>query len=166
LFFYCNAPTLFHRMPENYRLDRVRRTLGPAPGWFIKKDVVGRVPFHLGVNVTALNVRNSRVHLELTNRSGEHSTLIADHVIAATGYKVDLRRLAFMSAELRTAIKEVQQTPILSRNFESSVPGLFFVGTSAANSFGPLLRFAYGSEFAATHLTKYLARRNSRKKAA
>jgi cation diffusion facilitator CzcD-associated flavoprotein CzcO len=166
LVFYCKAPTLFHRMPENYRLNAVRRTLGPAPGWFIKKDVVGKVPFHLGVNVTGLSVRNSRVHMELTSLSGDRRTLVADHVIAATGYKVDLRRLTFMSSDLRSAIKGTQQTPILSQHFESSVPGLFFVGTSAANSFGPLLRFAYGAEFAASHLTRYLARRNSRRKAA
>ena len=166
LFFYANAPGIFHRMPESYSLDVVRRTLGPAPGWFIKKDVVGKVPFHLGVNVTSLNARNSHVELELTNRAGERRSLAADHVVAATGYKVDLRRLAFMAPDLRTSIKEVQQTPILSQYFESSVPGLYFVGTSAANSFGPLLRFAFGAGFAATHLTKHLARRNSARKAA
>ncbi|HEY6184901.1 MAG TPA: NAD(P)-binding domain-containing protein [Terriglobales bacterium] len=166
LFFYCKAPTLFHRMPERYRLDAVRRTLGPAPGWFIKKDVVGKVPFHLGVNVSTLAVRNSRVHLELTNRAGEKRPLVADHVVAATGYKVDLRRLTFLAPEIRSDINHVEQTPILSTNFESSVPGLYFVGTSAANSFGPLLRFAYGAGFAATHLANYLARRNSRRKAA
>jgi cation diffusion facilitator CzcD-associated flavoprotein CzcO len=165
LVFCTKAPLVFHRMPERFRLDFVRRTLGPAPGWFTKQEVVGRVPFHLGVNVTAANVRNSRVHLELTNRAGDRRALIADHVIAATGYKVDLRRLMFISSDLRSAIDHVEQTPILSSNFESSVPGLFFVGTSAANSFGPLLRFAYGARFTATHLTKHLARSSSRRSA-
>ena len=166
LVFYAKAPTLFHRMPERYRLDVVRRTLGPAPGWFVKKDVVGKVPFHLGVNVSGLSARDSRVHLELTNRSGERRPMVADHVIAATGYKVDLRRLTFIAPDIRSAIDQVDQTPILSSHFESSVSGLYFVGTSAANSFGPLLRFAYGAAFAAAHLTKHLARRSSIRKAA
>src|SRR5207245_9629722 len=149
-------------LPERFRLEFVRRVLGPAPGWFIKQQVVGKVPFHLGVNVTAAKVRNSRVHLELTNQAGERQPLVADHVIAATGYRVDLRGLTFMSFELQSAIDAVEQTPILSSNFESSVPGLYFVGTAAANSFGPLLRFAFGARFAATRLTKHLARADSR----
>jgi thioredoxin reductase len=150
-------------MPERFRLDFVRRTLGPAPGWFIKHEVVGKVPFHLGVNITVVKVRDSRVHLELTNRAGERRPLVADHIIAATGYRVDLCRLPFLTSDLRSAIDDVEQTPILSSNFESSVPGLYFVGTSAANSFGPLLRFAFGAKFAATHLTKHLKRLDSRR---
>ena len=166
LVFCTKAPGVFHRMPERFRLDFVRRTLPPAPGWFTKQEVVGKVPFHLGANVTAATARNSRVHLELTNRAGERRPLVADHVIAATGYRVDLRRLTFLSPDLRSAIDDVEQTPILSSNFESSVPGLYFVGTSAANSFGPLLRFAFGARFAATHLTKRLARRRLRRQVA
>lgn len=166
LVFCTKAPGVFHRMPERFRLDFVRRTLGPAPGWFIKQEVVGRVPFHLGVNVTAAEVRNSRVHLELTNRAGERRPLVADHVIAATGYTVDLRRLTFLTSDLRSAIDDVEQTPILSSNFESSVAGLYFVGISAANSFGPLLRFAFGARFAAARLTKHLARLGSRRSVA
>jgi thioredoxin reductase len=163
LVFCTKAPWLFHRMPERFRLDFVRRTLGPAPGWFIKQEVVGKVPFHLGVNVTGAKVENSRVLLELTNRFGEQRRLVADHVIAATGYRVDLRRLTFLTSDLQSAIDEVEQTPILSRNFESSVPGLYFVGTTGANSFGPLLRFAFGARFAATHLTKHLTPLGSRR---
>lgn len=162
LVFYTKAPMLFHRMPEKFRLDLVRRTLGPAPGWFVKQDVVGKVPLHLGVDVATAKVGDSQVHLSLTNRAGERQALAADHLIAATGYKVDLRRLTFLESGLRSAISEVEQTPVLSKNFESSVPGLYFVGTSAANSFGPLLRFALGAKFAATRLTKHLMRVGSK----
>jgi len=52
----------------------------------------------------------------------------------------------------------VADTPILNRQFGSSVSGLHFIGAAAANSFGPLLRFAYGAEYAATRLAKHLAR--------
>jgi hypothetical protein len=85
-------------------------------------------------------------------------TLVADHIIAATGYKVDLRRLSFLDWELQARIQSVEQTPVLSSNFESSLPGLYFVGASAANSFGPLLRFAFGAEFAARRLSRHLAK--------
>jgi hypothetical protein len=56
--------------------------------------------------------------------------------------------------------------PVLSRHFETSVPGLFVVGTAAANSFGPLLRFAYGAGFTSNRLTRFLHRTAARRSVA
>jgi hypothetical protein len=53
-------------------------------------------------------------------------------------------------------------TSALSPYFETSVPGLFTIGVTAANSFGPLLRFAYGAGFASRRLSHYLARTAAR----
>jgi len=39
------------------------------------------------------------------------------------------------------------------------VPGLYFTGPAAANSFGPLMRFMVGAEFAAPRLAAHLARK-------
>jgi len=160
--FWCsNLPLVFRQMPEDFRLDKVRRILGPAPGWFTKEQVVGKVPFNLGVEISRAMVENGRVHLELADSDGMHRTLLTDHVIAATGYRVDLRRLGFMSHEVRKGIRSVENTPVLSSNFETSLPGLYFVGVTAANTFGPLLRFAFGARFAARRLSGHLARSNS-----
>jgi hypothetical protein len=87
-------------------------------------------------------------------------------VIAATGYKTDLDRLKFISPEIRAKIKSLNGTPVLSSNFESSVPGLYFAGVSAANSFGPVMRFAFGAGFAAKTLTRALEKTASRQTAA
>lgn len=157
LYFYANAPLLFRWLPEKLRLDRVRKTLGPAPGWFIKEQVTGKVPLHLGLDVTAASLRNDRVGLELTNGAGNKETMEFDHVIAATGYRVDLQRLAFLGPEMRAKIRVTDQSPALSSNFESSVSGLYFVGVAAANTFGPLMRFACGSRFTARRLSRHLA---------
>lgn len=158
LVLYANAPWLFHRLPERIRIEAVKRTLGPAPGWFIKDEVVGKVPLNSGVSITRASVQDGRVSLLLADGAGVQRTLVADHIIAATGYKVDLRRLSFLDWELQARIQSVEQTPVLSSNFESSLPGLYFVGASAANSFGPLLRFAFGAEFAARRLSRHLAK--------
>ena len=72
-----------------------------------------------------------------------------EHVIAATGYVVDVERLKFLSSEIRSQVKTSKGSPVLSSSFESSVPRLYFVGVAAANSFGPVMRFAYGAGFAA-----------------
>jgi hypothetical protein len=87
---------------------------------------------------------------------------VADHVIAATGYKVDLERLTFLSSEIRSQLKSVANTPVLSSNYESSLPGLYFVGVAAANSFGPVMRFAFGADFAARTVTRALLKTLSR----
>jgi len=158
LLFYANAPLAFHYLPQQFRLDAVRRSLGPAPGWFIKDEVVGKVPFHLGSNITQADVQNTRVRLEVTDDADKRQAVVADHVISATGYRVDLQRLAFLQCQTREAVHSVEQTPVLSSNFESSVPGLYFVGPTAANSFGPVMRFAYGAGFTSRRLAKHLAR--------
>lgn len=157
LVFCTRAPWLFRLLPEQYRLNAVRRILGPAPGWFVKKQVEGKVPMKLGVNIAEAKVQNGRVRLELVDGAGVRSITMADHVVAATGYRVDLSRLSFLDSELQKNIRSVEQTPVLSANFESSVPGLYFVGVSAANTFGPLLRFAYGAQFTARRIAKHLA---------
>jgi len=155
--FCTTAPGVFRHLPEQFRLEFVRKHLGPAPGWFIRDEVVGKVPFVLGVTITEAKVQNGRVCLQLTDQAGKNQTLTADHVIAATGYKTDLRRLDFVHADILAGIRAVDCTPVLSANFESSLPGLYFVGASAANSFGPLMRFAFGARFAADRLANHFA---------
>jgi len=155
--FCATAPSLFRQLPERFRLHVVDRLLGPAPAWFIKDETVGHVRFHLGASVSGAAVDDHRVHVRLRDKAGVESTLHVDHVIAATGYKVDVRRLAFLDAELLAGIRRVDQAPALSANFESSVPGLYFVGTASANTFGPLMRFVYGTDFTARRLTRHLA---------
>jgi len=158
LFLCANAPLVFRKMPQDFRFEKVRTVLGPAPCWFIKEQVVGKIPLNVDVRITEAKVFNGRVNLQLADSRGTQSTLVADHVIAATGYRVDLRRLAFMDSDLQSAILSAEQTPVLSSNFESTVPGLYFVGTSAANTFGPLLRFAFGAGFTAHRLSRHLAK--------
>jgi hypothetical protein len=155
-------PLLFRQMPENFRLKVVQKHLGPAAGWVVKEQLVGRVPFHLGFEVQKADVQNGRVHLELAGKDGSREKLAADHVIAATGYRVDLNRLAFLSPEILGNIESLEKTPVLSSNFESSIPGLYFVGTASANTFGPLARFAYGAGFTSNRLSTHLARVASR----
>ena len=156
--FYADAPNVFHYLPERIRLDVVRRALGPSGGWFIRDKVMGKVPLHLGCAPQGAEVRNGKVHLRVRARDGSEREIVTEHVIAATGYKVDLERLQFLTPETRSKLKVLKRAPILSPTFESSVPGLYFAGVAAANSFGPVMRFAFGAGFAARTLTRALAK--------
>ena len=158
-FFCVNTPLLFHRLPQKLRLQATRRHLGPAAGWFTRDSFVGKVPVQAGLELMSAHVVNGRIALELRDSEQREKISVTDHVIAATGYRADLARLAFLDSALRQQLAQVEGTPILSDNFEASVPNLYFVGLAAANSFGPLLRFMCGAEFAAPRLCGHLQRR-------
>lgn len=158
MLFYAHLPHLFRYLPEPVRLNRVQKILGPAPGWFSKEEVIGKVLFHLNSTIVSASGEGDRVVLELTGNNGHRERVESDHVIAATGYKVDLSRVPFLDPQLCAQIRKTGGAPALSGSFESTVRGLYFVGVSAANSFGPLMRFAFGARFTALRLTKHLAR--------
>jgi hypothetical protein len=150
------VPLVFHTLPEDLRIRVVARHLGPAPCWFTRDTIVGKVPLHLGATLEGAEPTGSGIRVNFS-QSGEKKSVEADHLIAGTGFKVALSRLEFMDAALRARIRCAVDTPILGRRFESSVQGLYFVGISAANSFGPLLRFAFGAGYAAKRLSRHLA---------
>jgi thioredoxin reductase len=159
---YTDAPGMFRYLPVNVRLRIIKSHLGPAPGWPMKARVLGKVPMLLGYSIAQAVPSNGGVRLSLRSEDGtflEHET---QHVIAATGYKPDLRRLDFLEDSIRNDIRSLTNAPILSGDFQSSVPGLYFVGIAAANDFGPMMRFAYGSDYTAhrvaRHLQKSIAR--------
>jgi thioredoxin reductase len=152
-----DAPLLFHAMPERFRLLIVKRHLGPAPGWFMKDRVIGRFPLHLGTSISRAEVRDGRIRIGIERHSGGSDTREFEHVIAATGYRPEIRRLPFLDPALLEGTKTAEGTPVLDRNFQSSVPGLYYVGLASANSFGPLVRFAFGAGFTARHLSRHLA---------
>ena len=157
-FFFANYPNVFHFLPERLRVELVRRVLGPSGGAFIRDKVEGKVPTLVGYSVDAARVENDKVRLSLIDASGGKREVTADHVIAATGYKVNLEKLIFLSEKTRSRIKTVEGSPVLSSSFESSVPGLYFVGLAAANSFGPVMRFAFGADFTARTVSQAVAK--------
>ena len=152
-----DAPLLFHAMPQKFRFRFVRNHLGPAPGWFVRDKVVGKFPLHLGCKIQSASIEDGKVHLNIVKKDGSNSQLIADHVISATGYQVSIARMGFLDQALRRLLHQVEDTPVLSSHFETSVPGLYMVGLASAHSFGPLARFAFGANFTAKHISKHLA---------
>ncbi|MGE5538671.1 MAG: NAD(P)-binding domain-containing protein [Gemmatimonas sp.] len=153
-----DAPLLFHVMPARFRVEVVRRHLGPAGGWFMRDRVeVSAIRIVTDADLVSAMPKGSGVQLRIRLRQdGAEHSLTSDHVIAATGYEVDLARLAFLTP-LTSRMRQVANTPVLTSTFESSAPGLYFIGVTAANSFGPMLRFACGARFAARRLSRHLA---------
>jgi thioredoxin reductase len=155
--FYTDAPLLFHYLPEASRVRKVRNHLGPAAGWFMKDRVLGRVPILLGHEPRSAELSSDGVVLKLVAADGTERRLATEHIIAATGFEIDLHRLSFLSADIVARLKMADRTPVLSSRFQSSLPGLYFVGPATANSFGPVMRFAFGAGFTARRIAQHLA---------
>jgi len=81
-----------------------------------------------------------------------------DHVVLGTGYRVDVTQYPFLSPNLLNNLDIVHGYPRLAAGFESSLPGLHFVGAPAAWSFGPLMRFVAGTEFTSRALAERILR--------
>ncbi len=101
------------------------------------------------------------VRLRLAGADGDEQEMSVAKVIAGTGYRPDVGRLRFIDPHISHTIATCPQlpgTPLLDSSFQSSVPGLYFAGYLAGFSFGPVMRFVYGADFAARRLAKKLAR--------
>jgi Pyridine nucleotide-disulphide oxidoreductase len=99
------------------------------------------------------SVRSSRSigrDVELTLDDG--TIRIADHVVLGTGYEVDVRRYSFLSPDLLNELDVFEGYPRLRSGFRTSIDGLLFVGATAARTFGPLLYFVAGTEFASREI--------------
>ncbi|WP_298356850.1 NAD(P)-binding domain-containing protein [Rhodoblastus sp.] len=157
LWVYDNAPLLFHHLPRHVRISRVKASLGPAGAWWLKDRVIGQMPVHTGHHIRAVEARGGRVELQMADASGRPKALIADHVIAATGYRFDVENLPFLDQGLKSRIRREERLPALSPYFESSVPGLYFVGVASAYAFGPAMRFVAGTDYTARRISSHIA---------
>jgi len=152
-------PQAFRALPERLRVKIVDTTLGPAPAWFVRQEIEGKIEVLAGQRIAAARETATGVEIDFVDLENARSTRGFDHVIAGTGYKVDVERLPFLSPALRSALARVGGSPKLSRSFESSVRGLYFVGVSAAYDFGPALRFVCGADFASRRVSAAIAAR-------
>jgi len=144
-----STPDLYRRLPRSVQDRFSVRSLRPAGAAWLQSRLEG-VPMTFNAAVTAAREENGQVELTLA----DGSTRRADHVLLGTGYRVDIAGYRFLPSELLQGISRVGGYPRLRRGFESSVPGLHFLGAPSAWSFGPLMRFVAGTEFAAPALTR------------
>lgn len=158
-YFCANAPLLFYRLPEPLRSRGVKSHMHPAPGWFMREKIEGRIETLLGRQLSRAEEKGGRAVIDVTDRAGRKQQISCDHVIAATGYRPDTRRFSFLAPQLRTRISSPRHTPAVSDNFETPAGNLYVIGPAVIDNFGPLMRFMVGSEFVAPRLASHLARK-------
>jgi len=162
LFLFSHLPGNFRHLRPQLRLRLVATVLGPSGAWWLRERVEGCVTIHVGHRLERAAANGEHVELTFATPTGERRVATFEHVMAATGYRVDVDALDFLDGALRRRIARTDRNwPALGRSFESSVPGLYFTGLAAAATFGPLMRFVCGTGFAARRVSAAVARRGA-----
>jgi cation diffusion facilitator CzcD-associated flavoprotein CzcO len=157
-----HLPGLMYHVPARKRLPFTRRHLGPAPAWWLRERAEGVFPLHNGTEAVQADMVGDRVRLVVRGPEHRDAVVEADHVIAGTGYEFDVDRIGFIDHAVASQLARHDLAPRLDRHFQSSVPGLYFVGPVAAESFGPLVRFVAGAPFTVSRVSSHLGRRARR----
>ncbi|WP_406836268.1 NAD(P)-binding domain-containing protein [Streptomyces sp. AHU1] len=152
----CYGGGVIRHLPQGTRMRLLHNVLGPSGGWWLRPRM-DDIPVLRGRTIRSAGAEDGTVQLDLVDADGHARVLRADHLLLATGYRVDVGRLGLLAPELRREIRTFQGVPRLSAGFESSVPGLYFTGLAAAPTFGPVLRFVAGTGFAARRLVRSVA---------
>jgi hypothetical protein len=161
-----HVPWLLHMLPAEKRLKFTRTHLGPASAWWLRDRVEGKFPVHEYTTLLDSRFEDDRVYLRVREEGVGEYEISTEYVVAGTGYEADVDRIEFIDPALASQIKRWDRAPRLSRHFESSVRGLYFIGPVAAASFGPLVRFVAGTAFMSRTTAAHLARTQTRRKAA
>jgi len=146
-------PHLFRRFPRRFQDRTAYRAIRPAgAGWLQAR--ITNLPITLGRSVISADIAGSQLRLRLDDGTER----LVDHALLATGFRVDVSRYPFLSQSLTRQLKTANGFPVLKPGLESSIPGLHFLGKPAAWSFGPLLGFVSGAEFASDELLRAIIR--------
>ena len=156
---FSGVPLAYRHLPRAARDHFLRTVLGPSGAWWLRDRVDGRVEVFTGHTVRKAEDTGGGVRLTLADGRGGSTVVDVDHVLSATGYRVDVDRVGVLAPGLRGQLRQNGGAPQLSSTFESSVPGLYFTGLAAAATFGPVLRFVCGTGFAAGRIGAAVAAR-------
>jgi thioredoxin reductase len=152
-----NLPGACRLVPDGPRIRFLHGHLPPEGAWWLRSRVEGVVSTRLATVVRGAGMVGEQVALTLSTEGGSIEESRYDAVIAATGFRPDVDRLSFLGRDLRAQMRRIDRAPRLDENFQTSVPGLYFVGPASAASFGPLFRFVVGAHYTAATLAGHLA---------
>ena len=149
------VPDLYRSLPTHLRRYVSWRSIPPAGADWLRPRLKD-VPIRIGRRVMRVERADRRVTLWLDD--GTERTV--DHVLLGSGYAPDISRYGFLSPSLLGGVVRTDGYPILGAGFESSVSGLHFVGATAAQSYGPIMRFVVGSAFTGREVTRHVTGRS------
>ncbi len=142
-------PNLFRRLPRRIQQWWGGRAIRPAVSHRLT-PCAEYLPTRTGRFPVQARVEGDRLRVQLNDGTDRS----VDHVVLGTGYRVNIALYPFLPSEVLERVERIDGFPRVDVGFESSLPGLHFLGAPAAWSFGPLMRFVAGTEFASPALAR------------
>jgi FAD-dependent urate hydroxylase len=144
-------PNVLRWLPSRLRDSIAQRSIRPSAANWLKSRVQG-LTITTSRSVTGARRIGDRLLITLSDGTSRD----VDHVIAATGYEVDIARYPFLDHSLLRAIESVGGYPRLNAGFETNITGLHFLGAPASWSFGPVTKFVSGTQFSGRALASWI----------
>lgn len=106
--------------------------------WLAKRITTDAIKLFPESHVTGCReLPNQELEVSLDN-----STVVVDQIILATGYKVNVENVPFLSrGNILSSLETRNGFPVLDEHFQSNLPGLFFTSMCATQDFGPFFAF-------------------------
>jgi FAD-dependent urate hydroxylase len=142
-------PALFGRLPRRLQTQWDSRASKLGLSYRLAPELAPQT-ICAGQTVQEVRIVGGRLRLRLS----DGSVRVVDCAVLATGYQIDLARSPLFSPEILERLVFADGYPQLDSGLESAFPGLHFTGALAAYSFGPLLRFVSGTQFAGSHIAR------------
>ena len=137
----ANDPSWFRRLPQSEK-DAISHRMW-AEGrlklepWLAPRINDSGIVIHPNTELASC-IKQGDLTVTLTN----DETFNVDHVVLATGYKVNISRLPYLAAgNLLNQLETRNGFPVLDDHFQTSIPGLFITSMPAAQDFGPFFGF-------------------------
>lgn len=155
-------PGFAHHLPLAWRIFFLKNYLPPEGAWWLRDRVEDILPVLFETIIVEARELAGRVGLRVRAANDQRDRyMTVDHVIAGTGYDINLQRMTLLDQNLRTAIQCQGSALKLSSTFETAVRRLRIIGPASAMSFGPLFRFVAGAEYTANIVSSHLASQTS-----
>jgi FAD-dependent urate hydroxylase len=147
-------PDLLRFFPRTWRDWIDKRSVRPAgAAWLM--DRLKNASIRTRSRISSAAPNNGRLRVGFADGTEE----TVDHLLLATGYRIDVAKYAFLSPEILSRLEVFNGYPRLRAGLESSIPGLYFLGSPAAWSFGPVARFVSGAHYCVPALVRRVASR-------
>lgn len=139
----AEEPSWFRKLPlqEQENISKKlwaegRLKLEPWLAKRIKKDTIKLLPSTR--LLSCVRIANG----ELKIMFDKAPNITADHIILATGFKVNIRKVPFLTgSNILSKLFINNDHPVIDENFQTNLPGLFITSMPAGQDFGPFFGF-------------------------
>lgn len=144
----------FYTYSKEKQQDIRKNFVKPTVSDFLVPFVEGKVKQKSNTSVIdAVRTKDGRLKVVFN----DHSSLVIDHLIAATGYKFSPERLPFLKRVKEHILLNPSGSPKVNEHFESTLPNLYFSGPSTSYNHGPTFNFIADVKRTANVIINHLA---------